>query len=157
MRTESGFSLVEVLTVVAITAILAAIALPNILVQSNQARLRGAANNLRGDLQAAKMVAIRENALVVVNLFANRYEIFVDNGAGANAGNWGRDADEPLVVSRPIEPGVSIDLAATDLASDRTRFNERGLPENFGRIVLVNSQAGQRQITLNRLGRITAP
>jgi len=56
-----------------------------------------------------------------------------------------------------MEPGVSIDLAATNLASDRTRFNDRGLPENFGRIVLVNSQAGQRQINVNRLGRITAP
>lgn len=157
MRSESGFSLIELLTVVAITAVLAAIVLPNMLVPSNQARLRGAVKNLRGDLQTAKMMAVRENAFVVVNLFANRYEVFVDNGVGANAGNWGRDADERLLVSRPMEPGVSIDLAATDLTSDRTRFNERGLPENFGKIVLVNSQVGQRQITLNRLGRITLP
>ena len=157
MRSESGFSAVELLITVAIIAILASIAVPNMMGQSNQAKLRGAVSNLRGDLQTAKMMAIRENANVVVNLFANRYEVFVDNGTGANAGNWGRDADEVLLISRQIEPGVLIDLAATNLDNDRTRFNDRGLPENFGRIVLFNSQAGQRQIDLNRLGRIIVP
>jgi type IV fimbrial biogenesis protein FimT len=157
MRSESGFSAVELLITVAIIAILASIAVPNMMGQSNQAKLRGAVSNLRGDLQTAKMMAIRENANVVVNLFSNRYEVFVDNGTGANAGNWGRDADEVLLISRQMEPGVSIDLAATNLDNDRTRFNDRGLPENFGRIVLVNSQAGQRQIDLNRLGRIIVP
>jgi prepilin-type N-terminal cleavage/methylation domain-containing protein len=156
MRSKSGFSLTELLIVVAILAILASIALPNMLGQSSRARLRGAVSNLRGDLQTAKMMAIRENAFVVVNMFANRYEVFVDNGAGVNAGNWVRDADERLLVGRQMEPGVSIDLAATDLVNDRTRFNDRGLPDNFGRIVLT-SQAGQRQINVNRLGRITVP
>jgi type IV fimbrial biogenesis protein FimT len=157
MRSETGFSLIELLITVAIIAILASIALPNMMVPSNNAKLRGAVSNLRGDLQTAKMMAIRENSNVVVNLFANRYEVFVDNGAGVNAGNWVRDADERLVVIRQMEPGVSIDLATTNLDNDRTRFNDRGLPENFGRIILVNSQAGQREINLNRLGRITVP
>jgi hypothetical protein len=67
-----------------------------------------------------------------------------------------RDADERLLVSRLMEPGVTIDLAATNLSDDRTRFNDRGLPENFGKIVLT-SPAGQRQLNVNRLGRIIAP
>jgi len=156
MRSKSGFTLVELLIVVAIIAILASFAVPNMLAPSIRAKLRGTVSNLRSDLQTAKMMAIRENAFVVVNMLATSYEVFVDNGAGANAGNWVRDADERLLVSRQMEPGVSIDLAATDLVNDRTRFNDRGLPENFGKIVL-NSQAGQRQINLNRIGRIIAP
>ena len=71
MRSKSGFSVIELLIVVAIIAILASIAVPNMMAPSNQARLRGAVSNLRGDLQTAKMMAIRENAIVVVNLFAN--------------------------------------------------------------------------------------
>jgi hypothetical protein len=102
------------------------------------------------------MMAIRENAFVVVNMLANGYRVFVDNGAGANAGNWECDVDERLLVSRQMQPGISIDLAATNLVNDRTRFNDRGLPENFG-IIVLNSRAGQRQINLNRLGRITVP
>jgi type IV fimbrial biogenesis protein FimT len=154
MRSKSGFTLIELLIVVAILAILASIALPNMLAPSNRARLRGTVSNLRGDLQTAKMMAIRENSFVVVNMLATGYEVFVDNGAGANAGNWVRDAGERLLFSRQMEPGVTIDLAATNLSDGRTRFNDRGLPENFGKIVLT-SPAGQRQLNVNRLGRIT--
>jgi Tfp pilus assembly protein FimT len=148
--------LIELLIVLAILAILASIALPNMLAPSSRARLRGTVSNLRGDLQTAKMMAIRENSFVVVNMLATGYEVFVDNGAGANAGNWVRDADERLLVSRLMEPGVTIDLAATNLSDDRTRFNDSGFPENFGTIVLT-TQVGQRQLNVNRLGRIIAP
>jgi hypothetical protein len=104
----------------------------------------------------AKMMAVRENALVVVNFFGNRYEIFVDNGAGANTGNWSRDADERGVRNRSLRPGVTIDLASTTFAGNRTRFNERGLPDTgqLGTVVLVSSSGEQNQIGLNRLGRV---
>jgi prepilin-type N-terminal cleavage/methylation domain-containing protein len=156
MRGKSGFTVIELLIVVGIMAILASIALPSILDPGIRAKLRGSVANLRGDLQTAKIMAIRENAFVVVNMQATGYEVFVDNGAGGNAGNWVRDADERLLASRLMEPGVTIDLAATNLSDDRTRFNDRGLPENFGKIVLT-SPAGQRQLNVNRLGRIIAP
>jgi prepilin-type N-terminal cleavage/methylation domain-containing protein len=166
MRSKSGFSLIELLIIVAIIAILASIALPNMVAPSIKAKLRGAVSNLRGDLQTAKMMAIRENRFVVVNLLANNsYEVFVDNGDGVGgiAEDWKRNGTERLLASRQMEAGVSIDLAATilnnaaatNLNNDQTRFNDRGLPENFGTIVL-KSQAGQRgEINLNRLGRMT--
>ena len=154
MQKNSGFTIFELLTVIAIIGILTAIAVPNMIGWRSGANFRGTVQNLKGDLNSAKMMAVRENGFVVVNFFANRYEVFVDNGAGANAQNWTRDADERRLVSRTLPAGVTIDLGATDFTGDRTRFNRRGLPTNLGTLVVVASDGDQRQIQLNRLGRI---
>ena len=154
MQKNSGFSIFELMTVVAIIAILVAIALPNMIGSRGDAKLRGVVANLKGDLNRAKMMAVRENALVVVNFFTTRYEVFVDNGAGANRGNWTQDPDERRLVNRSLPNGVTVDLAASDFDSNRTRFNRRGLPENLGTVVVEALDGNQRQIQLNRLGRI---
>jgi type IV fimbrial biogenesis protein FimT len=85
MQKNLGFTLFEVMIVLAIMAVIAAIAVPNMIGWRVDSKLRGAVENLKGDLNAAKMMAVRENAFVVINFFAGRYEVFVDNGAGANA------------------------------------------------------------------------
>ena len=154
MQKNSGFTFFEIMIVLAIMAVLAAIAVPNMFAWRIDAKLRGAVENLKGDLNAAKMMAVRENAFVVINFSADRYEVFVDNGAGANAENWTRDPDERRIVNRALPTGVTIDLGATDFDSDRTRFNRRGLPENLGSVVVAASNGDQQQVQLNRLGRI---
>jgi len=154
MQKNSGFTLFEILTVIAIIGIMAAIAVPNMIGWRSDANFRGTVQNLKGDLNSAKMMAVRENAFVVVNFFANRYEVFVDNGSGANAENWTRDSDERRLANRVLPTGITIDLGATDFTGDRTRFNRRGLPQNLGTLVVVASSGDQRQIQLNRLGRI---
>ena len=152
---ESGFSLIELMIVVAIIAITVAFALPKMIGQRADAKLQGALNNLKGDLNVAKSMAVRENATVVVLFEADGYQVFVDNGA--SSGNWVREGDEHLLRNRRLPGGVSIDLAATDLDTDRTRFNERGLPhpDYLGTIVMVDGSGGQGQIQMNRLGRLT--
>ena len=155
MLKESGFTITEIMVTIAIVAIVTAFAVPNMLGQRADAKLKGAVDNLRGDLQLAKMMAVRESTFVVVNFFSDRYEIFVDNGAGANAGNGVWDADERLLRNRQLAAGVSINLADTDFAGDQTSFNDRGLPENLGKVVLVNFEGDQREISLSRLGRLS--
>jgi type IV fimbrial biogenesis protein FimT len=154
MQKNSGFTIFEIMIVLAIMAVLAAIAVPNMIGWRGEAKLRGVVENLKGDLNMAKMMAVRENALVVINFSADRYEVFVDNGAGADAGNWTRDVGERRIASRVLPAGVAIDLGATDFDSDRTRFNRRGLPENLGSVVVTAFNGDQQQIQLNRLGRI---
>jgi hypothetical protein len=82
---------------------------------------------------------------------ANSYRVFVDND-----GNWSLDAGERLLQNRQFPVGVRIDLGATDLSDDRTRFNDRGLPDpaNLGTMFIVNSAGDQRSININRLGRL---
>ena len=154
MKKNSGITLLELMVTVAILAIAAAVAVPNMIKSRSGANLRGSANNLRADLNMAKMMAVRENALVVVNFSGNSYEIFVDNGAGLNTGNWNWDGDERKLRERNLPPGVSIDLASTTFLNSRTRFNERGLPDQLGTVVLVSSSGEQNQIGLNRMGRV---
>jgi len=154
MQKNSGFTIVEVMIVVAIMAIVASIAVPNMLGSRSDAKLRGAVANLKGDLNTAKMMAVRENALVVVNFFGNGYQVFVDNGAGANSGDCTLNADERSLVNRSLPAGVTIDLATSTFADNRTRYNRRGLPQNLGIVVVEDLTGAQRQLELNRLGRI---
>ena len=164
MKKQNGFTIYELLTVIGIIAILSTIAIPNMISWRSEAKLRGAFNNLNGDLQMAKLRALRENAIVVVQFSANGYSIFIDNGAGANTGNWNLDADEALIINRKLPAGITIALPTSfDSPNNRTRFNGRGLPDPAtltgggltGTITLKNSGGSQMQITLNRLGRIS--
>jgi type IV fimbrial biogenesis protein FimT len=61
-----GFSLVEALMVVVIVGALAALALPSMAGFSARQKLRGAADNLRGDLHFARSEAIKRRAHVFV-------------------------------------------------------------------------------------------
>jgi len=161
MQKENGFTFYELLVAISIIAILSAIAMPNIISRRSQAKLGSALNNLKGDLQTAKLRALRENALVVVLFTANGYTIFLDNGV--SAGNWNPDADEELVRNVQLPAGINIDLPTTfDPPNNRTRFNGRGLPDPAtlagagltGAVTIQDSNGSQRQIAINRLGRI---
>ena len=161
MQKENGFTIMELMVVVAILAILAVIAMPGMFSRNSQARLKGAANNLIGDLQMAKSRAVTVNAIVVIEFTANGYQIFLDNGV--NAGDWNRDADEVLVRSIQLPAGTNIVLPTTfDPPNNRTRFNGRGFPDPVtltgagmtGSVTIQSSNGSQRQIIINRLGRI---
>jgi type IV fimbrial biogenesis protein FimT len=128
MKKPNGFTVYELLTVIAIIAVLTAIATPNIISWRTEAKLRGALNNLRADLQMAKLRALREKAIVAVVFTADGYTIFLDNGA--NPGDWSLDADESILRNRQLPAGVTIVLPTTfDDPNNRTRFNGRGLPD----------------------------
>jgi type IV fimbrial biogenesis protein FimT len=147
------------MVVIAIIAIISAIAIPNMLAWRADAKFRGAVANIKGDLNMAKLMAVKENAFVAVNFdpdsngaASGRYMIFVDNGDTPGAFD---DGQERLFRNRQLPAGVSIDLAGTDFnGNDYTRFNERGLPDETGSVEMVSSTGDQRNIGLNRLGRI---
>ena len=72
-RNDSGYSLVELIVVVAIIAVLGAIAIPNLSV--GNARLKQAARELYGNLQRARMEAIKtnQNVGIIFDVVNNQY------------------------------------------------------------------------------------
>jgi prepilin-type N-terminal cleavage/methylation domain-containing protein len=154
---NGGFSVVELAVAIAIAAILAGFALPSFVSWQNSSRLRGAAVNLVGDLEMAKIRAIRENSQVVAQFRAEGYTIFVDNGAGGGtAGDWVRNGAEPFVQDRQLPGGVTVDLASLTLADDRLRFNGKGQPPDVaaGETIPLQNKVGRKSVTLSRLGTV---
>jgi Tfp pilus assembly protein FimT len=156
MRKNSGLTALELAISLAIMTIVAAMVMPPYLKWQRSSRLRGAVSNLLADMETAKIKAIRENAFVVVQFMSDGYVVFVDNGAGTNAGNWEQNADERLVRSRELPAGVSIDLGGMTLAANRTRFNGRGIPPDITvtKTIPLRNASGSKQITINRLGHL---
>jgi type IV fimbrial biogenesis protein FimT len=63
---SSGFSFVELMVVIALVGILAAIGVPNFLRGLPEKKLKGAARNLYADMQRARLLAVKENRSVRV-------------------------------------------------------------------------------------------
>lgn len=158
MREYSGFTLVELLIVIAIIAITATFTAPSLMHWRDTAKLRGVVNTLVADLHKAKLAAIKDNARNAILFDSNGYQIFRDNGSGSGHRlNWARDPDETLIKARRFgeyTSGIYIDLNATTFRNNRTGFNGRGHPRITGRVFVVNSSGDRRSVIVNRVGRI---
>ena len=145
MHKKDGFSLYELLVVVAIIAVVSTIVAPPIMSWRSSAKLRGAADNIRGDLEMSKARAVRERAPVTVTFTETNYRVtFTD-----------RDGNDRTLRDRQLPAGVRIDLGNTAFGfmGDETQFNSRGLPI-AGSAVLVNTKGEQKRIIVSTLGRI---
>jgi type II secretion system protein H len=145
MKKTAGFSIFELLIVIAVIAVVSAIVTPNIISWRNSAKLRGAAGNVKGDLEMSKARAVRERSPVTVTFTATNYQVtFTD-----------KDGNARTLRNRQLPAGVRVDLGSTGFGfmGDQTQFNGRGLPV-AGSAVLVNTKGDQKKIIVSTLGRI---
>ena len=144
---KSGFTLIEMMVVIAVLVIMAAIAIPNFLTLLPGMRLNGAARQVMGDLMAARMKAVKLN---------QRTKVFFDNSAEYricdDADNNDTVADgEGDVVDRNIQTNyhdVSFDLGST---ADPV-FSPRGTATN--RTITLQNPSGSKSITISIAGRV---
>src|SRR2546425_7695412 len=67
-----GFSMVEVVIVVTVVLILGAVAIPNIVTATANVRLRGAASDLSGLMQSARLVAVKNKTTFNIPFYPTR-------------------------------------------------------------------------------------
>jgi prepilin-type N-terminal cleavage/methylation domain-containing protein len=159
MPKDSGFTALELMTTIAITAVIAAFVMPPYLQWNRGRRLEGATINLTADLEMAKIRAIRENEFVVVEFGPGSYRIFLDTGDGIGGPpNWSQDPDELRLLNRELPAGVQIDTGSLSFPTfnNKARFNGRGIPPDIigPETVQIANAVKSRLITINRLGFI---
>ncbi|MEE8430495.1 MAG: GspH/FimT family pseudopilin [Candidatus Desulfatibia sp.] len=93
MRKQDGFTIVELIIVIAVMGIMAAIAVPNFMSYLPDARLKSAARDLYSNLRRAKIGAIKSNKkwAIVFNADAGTYEVC--SGKGPDNSWRGTDND----------------------------------------------------------------
>jgi len=143
MQRTDGFSLMELMVVLAIVAVVSAIVAPNVISWRSAAQLRGAAGNLKGDLELSKAKAVRERSPVIVKFLATHYELTYTD----------KDGKVRTLRRRKLPGDVRVDLDKTNFTNDKTSFNGRGRTQ-AGRAVLVNKKGQQKDIIVSDLGRI---
>ncbi|HEY1937335.1 MAG TPA: prepilin-type N-terminal cleavage/methylation domain-containing protein [Candidatus Angelobacter sp.] len=145
VKASKGFSLIELLIVVAIILIVAAIAVPTLLNAVSNIRVRSAAGELSGIMQEARILAAKKNTV---------YDIKYTSIGGIRAAyvdanlNGSYDAGEPVTMFNGVTPasgppsGSSGQPTAYVLTGDSSTgtpfdnrntvaFSPRGLPCNY--------------------------
>jgi len=157
MRKNTGFTLVELLIVLAIMGIIAAVTIPGYMAFIPNYRLRSAAEELQGDIQFAKIRAIKLGVVVSirVNTATDTYTMFVDNGAGANTGNGALDGDEGAPI-KTATMASGIDITGVTFTNNAVQFNSRGLPFNWndGEVSIRNERGRTTAVSVDEAGSV---
>jgi len=149
MNKESGFSILELLTVIGILAILTAIALPNFIRYRNNSQLSRATQDLYSNFQNAKIQAARRNTFCAIIFNAGNYTVFIDDDK-----NLALDAGEQVLrtVSWSDYPGVTVNGLGFANPANGAAFAPNGFcMDNTGSLATGSVSLGNsiRQTSVN--------
>jgi prepilin-type N-terminal cleavage/methylation domain-containing protein len=139
----TGFSLIELMIVIALISIVSAIAVPMWQRYAANTNLKTAAREVMADLSNAKQQAVEENLDVYRLTF---------NVAGNNYALSRTDTGVTLWTKSLASFGNGILIDSVTFSGSEVRFQKRGTVSN-GRLILRNGLGSTATITVNITGR----
>jgi type II secretion system protein H len=140
---QQGFSLIELLVVIGIAAIIAAIGIPSLLGIRDRSNLRESASDVMSAFKKAQAEAVKRNSSVGVIFGARTCTTFIDDGTGGGIEkNVILDGAEETVSVTTLQLGNSFNnntFPAVNGGQKNIEFNSRGLPAFIGGQTSVGS------------------
>ena len=130
-----GFTVIELIVVLAIVAICLAIAMPDIATFSSGYKLRAVAREVATDLQLTRLLAVKENKTFQVIFGSNSYQVI-------------RLSDGIVAKSRSFGP----DYPDLNLTNVSITFDPRG--SSNGNTVTVANTKGTKNVSVAPTGRV---
>jgi prepilin-type N-terminal cleavage/methylation domain-containing protein len=158
MQNKKGFTLIELMIVIAIMGIISAISAPNIVKGLPKYRIKRAARDLTSNIRAARSTAIKKstNTTIVFDLDNNRYSI---------NGKWypTTETNTNNVLSEYYGSGVSFGVGNSEepegpcsFDNNTVIFNSRGINRSdSGEIYLTNNEGASYRVEINSAGTIS--
>ena len=149
---EKAFTLIEIMIVLAVLGVLAAIAGPSFRKSVPRVKLRSAAQQLASDLQLTRLKCISGNykSQIVFNTGTSKYTRYLDSDRDGTF-----ESGEEDITNRTLPKGISFVVASTaaNVTFDPTGTADDGSGLSTDITVTLtntNSPPDSRQITVNR-------
>ena len=129
-----GFSLWELLIVVAITLVVAAVAVPQLIAAAQSFKLRSTASGLSGLVQKGRMLAVARNGFYPLLTTTGTMYVFIDVNGTGTMDTTAENTSVLMPGSIAIDPSGSnpsdtaLKGSLNPVYASLPRFNPRGLP-----------------------------